>query len=435
MRRLGLIGLVVGVVVLVLGVFASAAPTAAKNDRCMVINDRLNTTYHWSKQDGQPVQTAIDAADPGDTLWIRNVCPGPITITKSLTLTGQEIPGFYFTPTIMNDYNAETSVAHVSGSDVQVQLNTLTLTGGGRDYLHPAEHGGGIWNEQATLTLDNVTITENWAKQGGGIYNDHGTVELTNSTIDTNMLSRTSDLPRYGGGIYTDGGTITLNASKITNNLLAYYGGGIYAIAATVVANGSEIAYNHAGGTAGVERGGGIYTTYTGSYPNYIGSTVTLTDTKIHDSTATHGGGIYAGPDGTLTLTGTSELTANHAGSDGGGAFASSTVIVSGDAKIYDNSAGRDGGGVYTFDNVTLSENAQIYDNTSGYDGGGVYVDGYHSYFTMTGNAKIYGNHAFHQGGGIYKWSYSYLTNCIPGAEEDGANVFDNAPNDIYPYP
>ena len=70
----------------------------------------------------------------------------------------------------------------------------------------PTVVGGGIYNDHATLTLNNCTISGNTADQGsgGGIYNDgyggSATLTVTNCTISGN-----SAWP--GGGIYNYGGT------------------------------------------------------------------------------------------------------------------------------------------------------------------------------------------------------------------------------------
>jgi predicted outer membrane repeat protein len=367
--------------------------------KCMVINDRLNTTYKPRLENWNALQAAIDAAGPGDTLWVRGYCSGSIEITKSLTLTGQKIAGFYFAPQIVGENAplAGQSAVRVIGSDVQVQINSLTITNGGAARV-AAERGGGIYNDHASLALDNVTLTGNAADSGGAIYNDHGTVELTNSTVDGNFAPRGGD----GAGITTVGGSLTVNASTITNNLYADRGGGIYALSATVVVNGSEIANNWYGQLP--TQGGGIYANRDMSQGGTPYSTVTLTDTKLHDHKASsYGGGILA-PGCTVTLTGTSEVSENEAGRYGGGAWAGN-LIVSGDATIHGNTAGELGGGVYVSD------------------------------LSLSGNAKIYGNSvsSWGHGGGIYASYAHHLTGCLAGTEGDeGVNVFSNTPDDIY---
>ncbi len=379
----------------------------------IVINDRLDTTYRWDKHMSNPVQAAVDAASPGDTLWVRNECPGPIEISKSLTLTGQPLPGFYRPPEIDASSSGQ-SVVHVSGSDVQVQINSLLLNGGGNPRF-PVEYGGGIYNDHATVTLDGVTITGNAAEHGGGIYNDHGTLTINNSTIDTNYGPLTLGL---GAGIATAGGTLTVNASKITNNQLARFGGGIYAYGggATVVVNASEIAYNQSEErpTLRADDGGGIYLYANPEDPWY---TLILTDTKVHDhAVKMRGGGIYAYR-ANVTITGTSELSANRA-VNGGGAYIGGTLLVSGDARIHGNTAEYPSG---------VSYGGGVRFTAFPYNAAGT--------FTMSGNAKIYGNSAGTSGGGIATYYAMNLSGCIPGAEEDGANVFDNTPNDIAPWP
>lgn len=375
---------------------------------CMVINDRLNTTYRWHyKHDLAPLQTAINAASPGDTLWVRGTCPGPIGITKSLTLTGQAIPGFNAEPGI-NASDAQASVVHVSGSGVDVRLTSLILTRGG-NYRMPAEHGGGIWNEQATLTLDNVTITQNFAKNGGGIYNDHGTVVVNDSTIDSNSAGGRFSRGD-GGGIATEYGSLTVNRSTITHNAWAYNGGGIYAWASTVAVNGSEIAHNQTDTPMVVPayKGGGIWID---ADSEDGGATLTVTDTKIHDSDATtSGGGIYANRVN-VTITGASELSGNHA-TGGGGAWVSGALLLGGETRIHGNIA------VDTYE--TFGQGGGVAFFPVGAAGS--------RKLTMSGNAQIYGNTAHSRGGGLMAYRSTDLVGCVAGSQGDeGVNVFNNA--------
>ncbi len=421
MNRHGSIGLG-GKALLLLALLAVGAPTAfAKTWKCMVINDRINTTYLVRWPDSMnPVQDAIDEAAPWDKLWIRGECPGTLEITKSLTLEGQEVAGFRNAPTIRaknSTYGNINNVVHVSGSGVQVQINSLILTGGGNSQ-HPVEYGGGILNEQAELTLNNVTITGNYAYRGGGIYNDSGTVELNGSTIDWNFAGSRGGLGS-GGGIYTNYGTVILNASTITRNQWTDWGGGIYARAATVIANESEIAYNFTVTDNGQfnfpKYGGGIYMSVAASEDPW--NTLTLTDTVIHDNWVTWaGGGIWA-KRADVTLAGTSELSENHADSDGGGANVVGNLVLSGDTTIHDNDA------IHPYYPSYLSGN-----------GGGVAFRPLDptDRLTMSGNATIYDNRASLQGGGIDA-PRDYLINCISGNEgEVGVNVFDNFPNNVH---
>ncbi len=323
MRRSMLGGLFAAAAVVVLALAMGASNAVAKTSKCMVINDRIDTTYLWTLEQPQPVQAAIDAADPGDTLWIRGECHGPLVITKSLTLTGQQPNGVEVAPTINAwDYVTVHSVVHVIGDDVQVQMNSLTLTGGG-NLVHRVPYGGGIWNDGGQVTLNNVTITYNFADYGGGIFNHKGILTVSNSTIYANFGF-------YGGGIESQGGTIDLIDSEISDNTTRS-GGGIM--------------------TNPLEFPDDVYTGYESMYPSL--ATVHLTDTQIDNNRAMGpGGGIYARK-ANVTLDGTSELAANTASGGGGGAYVAplSTLTLADSATIHDNS----GGGIWAYSASNLS--------------------------------------------------------------------------------
>ena len=77
--------------------------------------------------------------------------------------------------------------------------------------------GGAIWNE-LEFKLTNSTITGNSAQRGGGILNDYGTespgmVEVTHSTISDNIAS-----DEGGGGIFNVNGTMELQNTLVANN-------------------------------------------------------------------------------------------------------------------------------------------------------------------------------------------------------------------------
>ena len=65
------------------------------------------------------------------------------------------------------------------------------------------DYGGGISND-GKLAVANCTFSGNAAFYGGGISNQNGTVTVTDTTISDNSTYY------YGGGIETEGGTATL---------------------------------------------------------------------------------------------------------------------------------------------------------------------------------------------------------------------------------
>ena len=142
-------------------------------------------------------------------------------------------------------------------------ITNSTLSG---NSANDSSSGGGIYNDGATLTIDNSTLSSNFADwSGGGIYNDQaGTVTITNSTLSGNSANE------EGGGIYNDqAGTLTITNSTLSGNS-AYYGGGINN-SGTLTTTNSTLSGNSAGWS-----GGGIYNNYT--------STLNYTNTIIANS-------------------------------------------------------------------------------------------------------------------------------------------------------
>ena len=77
---------------------------------------------------------------------------------------------------------------------------------------------GGIFNEEATLTLDNCAVRDNFCDcfSGGGIDNYGGTLTILNSVIANNTAGYVGAFPTgYGGGIST-GGSLTIRNSVVT---------------------------------------------------------------------------------------------------------------------------------------------------------------------------------------------------------------------------
>lgn len=122
--------------------------------------------------------------------------------------------------------------------------NTVTISGGGLDsedgllYVfngavtidnlditkagpYDGDFGGGLLNDGANLTLNDVTFDHDSAGYGGGLFNE-GTATLTNCTLD-------HDSSTYGGGgaIYNDGGKLTLTNCNLSNDASTTDGGAI----------------------------------------------------------------------------------------------------------------------------------------------------------------------------------------------------------------
>jgi uncharacterized repeat protein (TIGR01451 family) len=82
--------------------------------------------------------------------------------------------------------------------------------------------GGAIFN-RGSLTIDNVTFSNNQAFRSGGAIHNDGTLVLTQSTVNNNAVLAT----QAGGGGITNRGGMGVVQSTISNNTGAGSGGGV----------------------------------------------------------------------------------------------------------------------------------------------------------------------------------------------------------------
>ncbi len=110
-------------------------------------------------------------------------------------------------------------------------LNNCSVSG------NYARAGGAVFN-YGVLILNNSTVSGNTGESDAGIYNG-GTMRLNNSTVSENVSNSAS-------GIYHQWGTLTLNNSTVSNNVATSSGGGIvqYMDMGTVTLRNSIVAGN-----------------------------------------------------------------------------------------------------------------------------------------------------------------------------------------------
>ncbi len=210
---------------------------------------------------------------------------GTLSITNPLTLTGA-----LSSTTILSSNDA--AYRHFTITDtITITIAGVTLRGGA--------NGGGLWNEGANITLDDVIIADssNYAG-GGGIYNT-GTLMLNHSRVVSNTAV-------IGGGIWNSAGTLIIQDSAIEANgsppeePYGGLGGGIISTGDVTITN-SFIASNVATtGTLGGGWGGGIL--------NYsFGHLIIDNSTLQNNEGLTGGGGVYNA--GWLTFTASALLS------------------------------------------------------------------------------------------------------------------------------
>lgn len=309
-----------------------------------------------------------------------------IVITRSVILEGA---GSGSDGTIIDGQITDT-VIFVNGP-VTVSISGVTIQNGDASL-----DGGGLLNENGTVTLTSSVVQNNIAPIGAGITNN-GVMIMDDVIIRDNAAEEFIDnvlvcTDCVGGGI-SNLGIMTITNSTIQGNS-AQYGGGIdNSISGSLMLTNLIIEENVATAAPPDDpsAGGGI---------SNLG-TVTITNSTIRDNQAVIGAGIVN--DATLSLIG-SDVYGNIALTNGGGLHNTFDLTVQ-TSNIYSNQAGSAGGGGISSESgdVTVAETA-VYNNIASGSGGGILhnvapIAGANS-FIIT-NSTISGNSADGAGGGL----------------------------------
>jgi hypothetical protein len=214
----------------------------------------------------------------------------------------------------------------------------------------PAASGGGIRDQgNASLTLDNLVVTNNSATADGGGVSMENLVSVPWTLTVTNSIISDNHAGDAGGGLETDGsGKIFVTDSTITGN-------------------------------SSVNQGAGIWLDAIQSGNTFQTANLTVTNTLISDNTAlaanNTGGGIGNAGNGTVTIQG-STLTGNSVDGTGGGfgdMNAQGTLVVI-DSTFVGNQSIGNGGGIEAAGPSTTIQDSTITGNVALSDGGGVAV-------------------------------------------------------------
>ena len=193
-----------------------------------------------------------------------------------------------------------------------------------------AAEGGAFWNDAGfDSTLTNVTFTANEAagdaadNGGGGVFNNNGTLTLVDSTLQGNRATGSSG---SGGGLLSLGGALLVTDTTFDGNDA-----------------------NRAGG--GVEIAGGTDNTFLGNA--YLNN-------QLGDAPG-NGGGVHVGGMGTTATFGDELFDNNSAPNEGGGLWTGSdTEVFVNDTTFTENATDGEGGGIYVQDGGILTVNNSI---------------------------------------------------------------------------
>ena len=361
------------------------------------------------------IQSAIDAAQTGDKIA---VAPGTYTenllIDPPVAATTLSLIGTGATRTIVDGSQGECVMQIDKG--YTVSISGMTLTNG---ECPPA---GGILSD-GTLTLTNVTVSQNQGTEGGGgIANDvDGTLTLINSTLtDNTALSQTSGM---GGGLLNFGAASLIDTT-VSGNLAPAEGGGIDNEGMMQITN-SRIINNTTHGVGGgldnrnnnLGTGPATVTISNSSFSNNIAFTgggffnsdgmITVTGTLIKENSAGEGGGLENSFKATTTLT-KSQVSRNTASTDAGGISNDRGTLTLTDSLLNNNAAvstvGSKGGGLGIFGGTVVLNRSPVTHNSAsgpiGGLGGGIVITDAGS-LTLK-HSPVTANNASTDGGGIY---------------------------------
>lgn len=249
----------------------------------------------------------FDAAVNGQTI----VLDSRLQVTKTLLITGNGMD-----ETVI-DANGGESVFEIYNSADRVELQQLSLTGGGSF----SGFGGAINTYSRELVLQHVRITNSTSYQGGAIHHaplqPGSLLEINNSEISGNTVPGMTTASS-GGGIhamlYGDNSQIRIASSQIRSNC-AYVGGGLSVETGgmlPIVGQSTIIEYSEINNNICAAWGGGVRVSAAGAH------LLSIMTSSIEGNSAYFGGGIHANGGVFVNY---SLISGNVATEAGGGAY------------------------------------------------------------------------------------------------------------------
>ncbi len=376
-------------------------------------------TTNWAN--ACDLQTALQAAAPGDEIWVKMGVYKPTTgadrtlsfnLESGVALYG----GFAGTESDREARLPATNITTLSGDldtgggldsyhvvradevNTQARLDGFTVTGANAsDASGVEEWGGGMLVYNASPTIVDVHFIGNAAKAGGGMFIQSGAPLLIDVSFELN------DATINGGGLHTN----YLSSPTLTNvtffdNWAAEKGGGMcnFDLSRPSLTGGA-----FTGNSAG-QNGGGMYNE-TGSNPELTGVTFS------NNEASQNGGGMYN--NGIFSTMTNVSFSSNIAGNQGGGIYNTSSSLILTGVNFTNNVAELDGGGMVNENSGTglMAVDPSLFTLTGGTFSGNIANDGDGGGMYNTTSSPILtdvtfvGNSAFLNGGGMFNTNNS----------------------------
>ena len=262
-----------------------------------------------------------------------------------------------------------------------------------------ARDGGAIFNGRSSNPiLTQCTFLENRAtRHGGGMYNEDSSPSLTDCIFGDNPHDNRAN---RGGGVYNRNGSPNFTTCRFEINK-ANYGGGMYNESSAATLTGCTFDRNSAW-LAGF-RGGGMYCE--NASPNLIDCVFTWN--RALSEGAGMGGALFCDVTSAPTISG-GRFENNWSDYRGGAIYCDGASPTISDTVLSENRAENDrGGGIYISPESSPVITECTFQNNMAKQGGGICCDGASPSIVQ---CQILGNEATLEGGGIFIFNYAAPT-------------------------
>jgi hypothetical protein len=248
-----------------LAVFVLLASAAAAQASTITVNTTSDATPAAGECSGTAgdcsLRQAVDAAQTGDTVQLPagdySLTLGTdLDVTKSLTIEGDTTSDTTINGSQNSGTNEYGETARILQVDypATVTIQNVTFTGGvderdarclnGCDSVLDADGGGALFNNDAAVTLEDVAFTGNVSSApiGGAVSTAYGTLTMNNVSFTNNSSGVAGALFVRGGTVTGDGITFEGDRTTCCEGGAAYlYGGATVTLENTTVVDSAGL--------------------------------------------------------------------------------------------------------------------------------------------------------------------------------------------------